>query len=158
MKARKGLLILLGLLVGGMLGAQSLHWTSFADLNDSLRARRKPLLIFIHADWCKFCKMQEQNTFGDSALVAALQRDFYCLRLNAEEQNEIRFLNRAYRYRSHGAGVGRHELAEFLAMDEGEMSLPTTVLLDWELRVHERMKGFLSAKDIERTIDHLRQK
>jgi thioredoxin-related protein len=156
MKRGPCLLLAFSLALSGALGAQNLRWTSFANLNDSLRAKRKPLLVFIHADWCNYCKMQEQNTFRDSVLTSALQGDFYCLRLNAEERSELRFLNRTYRYRSHGAGVGRHELAEYLALEQGALSLPATVLLDRDLRVFSRLRGFQSAGDLGKELTRLK--
>jgi thiol:disulfide interchange protein len=38
-------------------------WTEFADLNDSLEVKIKPIMIYIGTDWCKYCKLQEKHYF-----------------------------------------------------------------------------------------------
>ncbi|PRY07266.1 thioredoxin-like protein [Pontibacter ummariensis] len=140
------LLVFISLPTGAL--GQSVKWTAFEHLSDSLRVERKPLLIFVRADWCKYCKMQEHTTFRDRALVQALNRWFYCLRLDAETKRDIRFLGRTYRYRPTGAQAGYHELAEALARENGEVCFPTTVVLSEDLRPLQRYKGCVRAAEL----------
>ena len=122
--------------------AQTLRWTSFENLKDSLRQKTKPLMIFIYTDWCKFCKMQENITFNDLQLIELLNQKFYCLSLNAEENKEIIFLNKSYKFKSTGANTGVHALAELLGKANGIVSYPTTVFLNDRLQISHRMIGF----------------
>lgn len=127
---------------------QEISWTSFEHLNDSLRKERKPLMIYVYTDWCKYCKMQDNSTFNDTELSKYLSSNFYCLKLNAEEKNDIIFLNRTYRFKSSGAGTGQHELAEFLAKENGDVHFPATIFLSTELEFREKLIGFQSVKEI----------
>lgn len=124
---------------------QSIRWTDFEQLSDSLRVTQRPLLVFIHTDWCKYCKMQENITFQHSDVIDQLNKDYYCLRLNAEDKQDIAFLNRVYRFRSLD---GQHELAKFLGKENGELIFPTTVVIKDNLQVFIRRQGLQKAEDL----------
>lgn len=127
---------------------QNLDWTSFSELNEKFRGEPKPLLVFIHADWCKYCAMQENNTFSDPDIVDYLNENFYCLKLNGETKEEISFLNRKYAFSFTGAGQGQHQLAEFLGKKEGSLSYPTTVILSESFQLTARENRFLDREDL----------
>ncbi|MEM7571651.1 MAG: thioredoxin family protein [Bacteroidota bacterium] len=115
-----------------------LNWTSFEHLNDSLRQEARPLLIFIHADWCAYCKRQESEVFAGPAVVQKLNTDYYCLKLDAEGREALRFMGRSYQFISTGYETGQHELAQFLGSEDGQLSLPTTLVLDKSLQLKWR--------------------
>lgn len=128
--------------------AQTLQWTSFEHLTDSLRKERRPLLVFIHTDWCKYCKMMEVKTFTDPIVISTLNRNFYCLDLNAEEARTLTFLNKKYKFKPSGVNTGIQELAEILGTENGKLSYPTTVFFDQNLQVQHRIVGVLEAKQL----------
>ena len=126
------------IIVVGFLSAQNqINWTSFDDINDSLRKEAKPVLVFIHTDWCKYCKMQENTTFKDVEVVQELNNFYYCIRLDAEVSDSIFFLGRVY----DNSLNSYHELANFLGKINGKLSFPTTVVLDASLQLTERIIG-----------------
>lgn len=140
------LMILLPLLFSThpSLFSQELKWTNFEDLPELQRKESRPVLVFIHADWCKFCMMQENNTFSDREIAQYLNENYYVLKLNGEDKSSIKFLGREYRYTSSGAGTGQHQLAELLGKVDGELSYPTTVILSPEFQLKGRENGFLN--------------
>ncbi|MCB0633587.1 MAG: thioredoxin family protein [Saprospiraceae bacterium] len=127
------------------LQSQKIQWVSFEALKDSLRAQPKPVLIFIHTDWCKYCALQDHNTFQDTSLRHQLKETYYCLRLNAESTETISFLNRSYE----GENNGYHELAQLLGKTGGQLVFPTTLLLSSHLQLKQRLTGFVSAEDLQ---------
>ena len=135
--------------------AQTLRWTSFEHLTDSLRKERRPVLVFIHTDWCTYCKMMEVRTFANQQVVTKLQESFYCVRLNAEESQPITFLQRTYKFKATGVKTGVHELAEVLGTENGKLRYPTTVFFDQYLQLQGRMVGAIDVKQLERAIDIL---
>lgn len=135
--------------------AQTLRWTSFEYLTDSLRKERRPVLVFIHTDWCTYCKMMEVRTFANPQVVTKLQESFYCVRLNAEESQPITFLQRTYKFKATGVKTGVHELAEVLGTENGKLRYPTTVFFDQYLQLQGRMVGAIDVKQLERAIDIL---
>lgn len=140
---KKSLIILAFLLSVFYTHGQSVQWTSFENLNDSLKTGKKSLLVFIYTDWCKYCKIQENTTFRDSNLIRRLNENYYCLRLNAEDKRDISFLNRTYPFHT---SKGYNALAELLGSENGRLSFPTTVLIDENLDLFERLQGFQSAE------------
>ena len=147
--------LILALIIGGFellpvrAEAQTMRWTAFENLNDSLRKERRPLLIFIHTDWCKYCKMMEVKTFTDSTLVQTLNQHFYCLDLNAEQNKTLPFLNRKYRFKPSGVGTGVHELAEVLGKEKNQLTYPTTVIFNQNLQLQARIVGVRQAKELQ---------
>ena len=133
--------------------AQTNLWTSFEDLTDSLRKERRPVLVFIHTDWCTYCKMMELRTFSDVNVASKLQEKFYCVRLNAEETQPITFLQRTYKFKPTGVKTGVHELAQVLGTEKGKLSYPTTVFFDQNLQLQARMVGALEAKRLDKALD-----
>ncbi|MEM8888801.1 MAG: thioredoxin family protein [Bacteroidota bacterium] len=125
--------------------SQELNWTSFEELAELQRKEARPLMVFIHADWCKFCLMQENNTFSDKEIADYLNENYYVLKLNGESKEAIRFLGREYNFTSSGAGTGQHQLAELLGKVEGSLTYPTTVMLSPEFQLKGREVGFLNS-------------
>lgn len=121
--------------------AQTISWTDFESLGDSLRQTPKPLLIFVKAKWCKYCKMQENSTFKDKKLQKVLNENFYCLKLDAESTKTIKFLNRTYQ----SSQTAYHQLAEYLAKSKGEVTLPTTLIFDKKFRPVGKWTSFVKS-------------
>lgn len=140
----RGLILLCFLGFNSLNFAQEISWTQFEDLNDSLRKHSKPIMIFIHTDWCKYCKMQENTTFKDPEVVDFLNSNFYNLELNAEQKKTITFLGRSYSKPLDDY----HELAEFLSSEEKKITFPTTIFLNQHLEVELRKKGYQKKEDL----------
>lgn len=124
---------------GQLLIGQGVNWVPFDTLADSLRAQPRPVLIFIHTNWCKYCALQEHNTFAQAAVSQMVNENYYALRLDAETAEDIQFLNRTY----HGRSQDYHELAEILGKQDGQLAFPTTVVLSKTLQLEKRWVGFV---------------
>lgn len=108
-----------------------------------MREDPKPVMVFIHADWCKYCKMQKEETFKDEAICNSLNNEYYCIQLNSELEENIDFLNRTYHFIPSGNGTGTHELAQFLGSNSGELVLPTTVFLNEKFELIQRIQNMI---------------
>ncbi|GEO21949.1 hypothetical protein CQA01_24830 [Cyclobacterium qasimii] len=121
-------------------------------LGDSLRANPKPLMVFIHTDWCKYCKMQENITFKDQEVIDLLTEKFYCLKIDAEDERTLTFMGRDY----DPASVGDfHPLARMLGMEHGKLLFPTTVFYFPSTQTFQRFQGFQREKDLKRFIQEI---
>ncbi|MBL56816.1 MAG: hypothetical protein CMP61_06495 [Flavobacteriales bacterium] len=125
--------------------AQDVNWVTFEELPKLTYKEAKPILIFIHTDWCKFCLMQEENTFSDSVVVKELNEHYYCIKLDAESDKTISFLNREYSKTGNS-----HTLSWVLGAQNNELSYPTTVTLSPQFQITNRWVGYLSKEDIYR--------
>ena len=124
-------------------------WLSPAALADSLRTHPRPVLVVLSTNWCRYCRLQEATTFRDPAVVARLRAGFYCVRLDAEGREPLRWAGRRYDFVATGPGTGTHALALALGTEgSAPLSYPTTVLLDSALRVRGRWPGLIRAAEL----------
>ncbi len=121
--------------------SQEIKWTSFSDLNDSLKAKPKKVIIKIETDWCGYCKMMDVNVFSHKRTQIKLGETYYFVKLNAESKEEIIFRNHIFKPSS--LARGKHELAITLNGKENTISFPTTVLLSSNLEIENRLNGYL---------------
>ena len=112
---------------------------TFEDLPILSRNEAKPVMVFIHTDWCKYCLMQEQNTFTDSVIVSDLNENYYCIKLDAESEKTISFLNRKYSKKDNF-----HALSWILGAKNNQLLYPTTVTLSPQFQITNRWVGYLS--------------
>ena len=142
------------LLNSALCDAQEVKWIAFEELPEQMRVERRPVLIFLYTDWCKFCALQKNNTFTNTSIVNTLNENYYCLRLNGESKKEIAFLNRTYQFKATGTNTGQHELATLLGKQDGQLSYPTTVILSENNQLLERVSGFLDVDQLQELINH----
>lgn len=128
-----------------IVSGQTLPWTSIMHLGDSLRTNPKPLMVFIQTDWCKYCKMQENITFEDPKVIDLLTENFYCLKINAEDQIPLTFMGRNY---ESGSAGDFHSLARMLGMEHGKLLFPTTVFYFPVTQAFKKFQGLQRAEDL----------
>lgn len=108
----------------------------------------KPILIFFHTDWCKFCQNMKQTTFRDQEVIRYLNERFYYVSFNAEQKSEVRFGGNTFKFIPRGGNSGTHQFAEIMATTDGELSYPTIVVLNRNLEVVFKYNSFLSAREL----------
>lgn len=131
--------------------SQDVQWISFDSINENMRKEKRPVLVFVYADWCKFCQMQEQTAFKNDSVKAVL-KNYYCVKLNAEEKADITFLGKTYNYVSSGNGEGYHQLAKLFATKDEKTTYPTTIVLNKLFEVKYQLVGMQTAKNLIKTI------
>ena len=135
------------LLLVSVYAKAQINWISFEELPEKMREQPKKVFIFLETDWCKFCKMMKLTTFEDTAVINKLNKDYYCLRFNAESKKEVSFLGKKYAYNTSGEFVGKHQLAVFLGKNNNQLQFPTSVFLDEQFQFYSRTSTYLSAKE-----------
>lgn len=67
----------------------SLDWHRDKDeAFQAARASHRPVLAFLYADWCSYCRQMDAETFRDPRVIDDLGQRFVWLRLNAETNPE----------------------------------------------------------------------
>src|SRR5690606_28700163 len=103
---------------------------TFEELSELQCRERRPVLVFIQASWCSYCKAMEQSVFKHPEVIKKLNRHFYTVYLDAESQDGILFSGRLFSFKPTGKNIGIHELAEELASVEGKISYPALCILN----------------------------
>jgi thioredoxin-related protein len=88
----------------------------------------------------------EKATFSQAHIAQYLNNNYYPVKLNAEQREDIMFKNRSYKFVSQ-SGVGFNELAAELL--RGQMAYPTFVFLDENLNLIQAIQGFRPPEQFE---------
>ncbi len=125
---------------------------------DSLQAiQKRKIVVFIYADWCKFCHVMKNTTFKYKEVIEELNSDFYFISFNAEEKQKIIFNNRIFDYKSSGNNSGIHELAIGLGTINKQVSFPVVCVLNDKNEIFFQQNTFLNAKEFKNILTILKQ-
>ncbi|MCI4669100.1 MAG: thioredoxin family protein [Bacteroidia bacterium] len=148
----KRIFIMLSLLLTGLsLQAQD-YGLSFQEVDSLMKVAPKPILVFLHADWCKYCQGMKKTTFQDEKVKTKLKSDFYFISFNGESKEDVVFSGHRFRYQPSGAGTGEHQLAKQLGEVDGELAYPTLVVLNDKYEIIGQWNSFLSGKRLGRIL------
>lgn len=129
-------------------GFAQLKTYSFEEVEKLSKESPKPIVVFIHTSWCKYCKMMEHAAFKNPEIITILNDNFYFISLDAESKNNITFNGHTFKFKPTGQNTGIHELATALATIDGEVVYPTITILDAEFSIVFQKHSFLNAKGL----------
>ena len=145
---KKGFFILLIFLWAIPSGFAQLKTYSFEEAEKLSKENPKPIVIFIHTSWCKYCKMMENSTFKNQEVIKLLNSNFYFVSFNVETKDDITFNKHTFRFKPTGHNTGIHELATELATIETKVVYPTITILNPDYSILFQKHSFLNAKSI----------
>ena len=145
------LLPLLLLLFAGGLSAQTVTWLSWEEAMERHATEPRPILVDVYTDWCGWCKQMDKKVFAEKTVSAYIHDNFYAVKLNAEQTEDIVYDNHVFKYDPNNGRRGVHALA--VSLLDGRMSYPSVVYLDENRNRITISPGF---KPAERYIHELR--
>lgn len=116
----------------------AIHWVTFAEAVGQAKKEPRKIFVDVYTDWCGWCRKMEKSTFTDPAIVEYVNKNFYAVRLDAEGQEPITVDGKTFTYNPQKRA---HELAFILL--QGQLSFPTTVYLDENLKMLTPVPGYL---------------
>lgn len=120
----------------------------FEQLDSLQKQGERPVVVFLHTSWCKYCSTMKNTTFKDKEVQELLNQKFYFVCLDIEERKAISFRGHIFKYKPTGTTSGVHELAEQLGSIEGELTYPTTCFLNADYEIVFQHQGFIQAKEL----------
>jgi thioredoxin-related protein len=128
---------------------EKIDWINFEDLPALQAQNSKPIFIYIHADWCVYCKKMKKVSFKDKSNVNLLNDKYYALKFNLETESDIIFNNEIYKNQELKIHrQPKHELAKFLTGKQDKIPLPAIVILDQNFKVIKQLHTYLSPKQL----------
>lgn len=90
--------ILLVLILSKMSNAQRVNWTSFTpDIFQKAQQQQKPVLLHLAANWCHWCHVMEEKTYGDPNVIKYLNENFIACTEDHDKRPDL-----ANKYRDYG--------------------------------------------------------
>jgi len=132
---------------------QSLNHYTFEEIDSLQQAETRPVVIFTHTDWCKYCQNMKNTTLQNEQIIKTLNEQFYFVDLNGEEKRAITFQKRTFQYKPSGNHTGVHELAEALGTMNGTLSYPAVCILNRDHEIIFQYNAFLNAKTLQQILD-----
>jgi thioredoxin-related protein len=122
----------------------SVLWTTLPEAERMARKRKRMIIIDVSTKWTGWSNLMDKNTYSRKRIIRYLNENFYAVRLDAESNDTITFNNVAY-VRNFGSTY--HALAYSLL--EGQMSFPSTVILDEDINEIFVIPGYMDANKME---------
>lgn len=129
-------------------GFAQLKVVQFEQLESLQKVEKRNVIIFIHADWCKYCQVMKAKTFKNQEVINRINKQFYFIDLNAEEKRKIKFNNANFAFKPNGISSGIHELATELGTIDGQVSYPTICVLNDKNEIVFQHNSFLNANEL----------
>lgn len=129
--------------------SSELKWHSFEEVLKLQEKNPKKVIIDVYTDWCGWCKKMDKNTYSDASIIKKLNEDYYFVKFNAEQKEDVQFRDKTLRYKEE---YKSHELA--LSLLSGKMSYPSTAFLDEDMNMLTVVPGYLTPKDLSPILDY----
>jgi thiol:disulfide interchange protein len=62
----------------------AINWIGYTEGMKKAKETNKPVMVDFYTTWCKYCKMLDETTYKDPAIVEILNKDFITIKINAE--------------------------------------------------------------------------
>lgn len=144
----KNLLILSALILSSFSAvfAQEINWVSWEQAMELRKTEPKKVFIDVYTDWCGWCKKMDASTFKDPAVVEYMNKNFYCIKLDAERTDTITFNGMTFVSTNPTQKRAVHTLAYSLL--DGKMSYPSYVILDENMIRLNIIAGYKSVEPL----------
>ncbi|MEO0778402.1 MAG: DUF255 domain-containing protein [Bacteroidota bacterium] len=130
---------------------EQIRWLSWEDAMQLHQQDPRKVLVNIYKTQCSWCSYMDRTTYRETHLIDYINKNFYAVKLNAEQREPIEFRDRTYKYvRSDGRGY--HELAA--TMTSGGLGTPGIVFLDESLEVIQPITGYKDPDSFEKIITY----
>ena len=121
------------------------NWMTFEEAVEASKKEPKKMMIDLYTYWCGWCKKMDKSTFEDPEVVKYLNDNFYAVKMDAEQKEEVIFNGHTFKWVAGGRN-GIHTLAYSLL--DGNLSYPTVVYLNEKFERIMISPGFKQPKDM----------
>lgn len=151
-------LIVLNLFVNANTGfsqesSARINWVTLEEADRLRKTEPRKIMIDVYTDWCGWCKRMDRTTFAEPKLVEYVNANYYAVKLDAEQREDITIGGKKYAYDPNMGRRGVHEVAKELL--QGKMSYPTIVFLDEHMNMIQPLPGYREAADMQPILEYL---
>jgi thioredoxin-related protein len=84
-------ILILGMIIMGPAitrGADGIQWETYQQGIAKSKSDQKKVFLNFYADWCRYCKVMEKETFQNSAVIAYINRNFIPIKVNSDKEQQ----------------------------------------------------------------------
>lgn len=133
---RGGIPILSAKAAGG-----KINWISFKEAYERNQKAPRKMVIDVYTGWCGWCKVMDQRTFSQPAVIDYVNDHYYAVKLDAEMKEDVTIGDKTFKYQEQSRA---HELA--ISLLQGKMGYPTTVFLNEKMEMIQPISGYLEPR------------
>lgn len=111
-----------------------LKWHTFDQGMEAAKKEKKMLVIDFYTDWCHWCKVMDEETYGNEEVVEFAGKNTIMAKIDAETNEKFKFRDAQY--------SGRE-----LSMMLGVRGFPATVFFDHNGELITSVSGFIPAEN-----------
>src|SRR5688572_29982366 len=126
---------------------EQVKWISFEEAVKKSKTEKRPVFIDVYTDWCGWCKVMDKNTFNDPEVAKLLNENFYAVKFDAEQKEDITFNGNVFKFVPSGS-KGYHQLAAVLL--NNQLSYPTVVFLTENFEMIQPLAGYRKAPEFHK--------
>ena len=129
----------------------TINWLTLEQAIEKSKTEKRKIFVDVYTSWCGWCKHMDSTTFVSGAVAKYLNEHYYPVKFNAEQQGDIVFKDKTYKFKKTG-NRGHHELAaEWL---NNRLTFPTIVFLDENMNLIQPLAGYQDAVKMEAIINY----
>lgn len=132
--------------------AGPVKWLTFEEAVALNKKEKKLIFIDVYTTWCGPCKMMDKYSFADEQIAKILNNNFYPVKLNAEQKDNISFEGTTFKFVTNGAS-GYHQLAA--ALLNNKLQYPSFVFMTEEMKIMQVISGFHQAPDFHKIVQFI---
>lgn len=129
----------------------TVNWMTLEQALEKCKTEKRKIVVDMYTDWCGWCKHMDSTTFVNPNVAKYLNEHYYPVKFNAEQEADVTFKDKVYRFKKNGAR-GQHELAAFWL--NNRLSFPTMVFLDENQQLIQPVPGYQDAAKMEAIINY----
>ncbi len=142
------LIIIFSAFLASQVTAQApVKWYTFEEAIELQKVEQRKIVIDVFTEWCGWCKRMDKSTFQKNHIANYLNENYYPVKLDAEQKEDINFAGQNFSFIDKGKGRSYHEFA--LAVTKGQLSYPTLVFIDENMNIIQSIPGFRTAQEFE---------
>ena len=97
---------------------EQIQWMKFEEAIAANAKSPKMILVDVYTDWCGWCKKMDKDTFTDPQVIAHLQKNFYAVKLNAEDtKRSFEFMGKTFTEAQMAASMRVNSYPNFVVIE-----------------------------------------
>lgn len=134
--------------VEAVVNDKEINWITLDQVQEKMKKNPKKVYIDVYTPWCGWCKVMDQKTFTNPGVISYINKNFYAVKLDAEQADSIHFMGGHY-----GLEGRTNQFA--IQLLRGQMSYPTTVIMEENFQNPQPIPGYQDVKAIEPILKYL---